>query len=85
MYEEVVAISHVEGRTISGMLRFMFEEWKGRNLSKTDMRVIKAKIVENREAVARTRAAMKQEEINEEIKEAFTVAGIHSLPPSRRL
>ena len=27
-YEEIVAISHAEGRTISGQLRLIFEDWK---------------------------------------------------------
>ena len=28
IYEEIVTISHVEGRTISGQLRKIFNEWK---------------------------------------------------------
>lgn len=85
MYEEVVAIAHIEGRTISGQLRFMFEEWKGRNLSKSDMLVVKAKIVENRQAEIDAAKAAEKAEIEEEIEDAFTVAGIRGLSPNRRL
>lgn len=85
MYEEIVAIAHIEGRTISGQLRFMFEEWKGRNLSKSDMLVVKAKIVENRQAEADALKAAEQAEIDQEIEEAFTISGIQSLSPKRRL
>lgn len=85
MHEEIVAIAHIEGRTISGQFRFMYEEWKGRNLSKSDMLVVKAKIVENRKAYEDALKAQEQEEIDQEIEEAFTVSGIQSLSPSRRL
>ena len=36
MYEELVIIARVEGRTISGQLRYIFEAWKMENLSKRD-------------------------------------------------
>tara|TARA_R110001592_G_C13122902_1_gene745930 strand:- start:620 stop:850 length:231 start_codon:yes stop_codon:yes gene_type:complete len=36
LYEELVVIARVEGRTISGQLRYIFEAWKVENLSKND-------------------------------------------------
>ena len=36
IYEQVVTISHIEGRTISGQLRVIFESWKKDNLSNSD-------------------------------------------------
>lgn len=83
IYEELVAIAHIEGRTISGMLRYVFEEWKTKNLTKTDMRVLHAKIVENREQEARDEQEAKRKLIEKEIKEGFRAAearaGIESL------
>ena len=36
VYEEIVIIASVEGRTISGQLRYLFESWKNETLSKKD-------------------------------------------------
>ena len=36
VYEEIVIIANVEGRTISGQLRYLFESWKNETLSKKD-------------------------------------------------
>ena len=36
IYEQIVTISHIEGRTISGQLRVIFESWKKANLSNND-------------------------------------------------
>jgi len=36
VYEEIVFIANVEGRTISGQLRYLFESWKNETLSKKD-------------------------------------------------
>jgi len=83
MYEEIVAISHIEGRTISGQLRFMYEEWKNRNLSAADMVVVKAKVVENRELERRATAAARHED-EEEMEEPVFIAGIEALSPTRR-
>ena len=41
VYEEIVVIADVEGRTISGQLRVVFEAWKNENLSDRDRRYIK--------------------------------------------
>ena len=80
MYEEIVAISHIEGRTISGQLRFVFEEWKSRNLSDADMRVVRAKVVENRDLEARATAAATGKALDDDI----VISGIQALPPTRR-
>ena len=40
MYEELVIIARVEGRTISGQLRYIFEAWKMENLSKRDQEYV---------------------------------------------
>ena len=85
MHEEIVAIAHLEGRTISGQFRFVYEDWKNRNLSKSDMLVVKARIVQNREAAEAAEKAALQQEIDQEIEEAFTVSGIQALSPKRRL
>jgi len=85
MHEEIVAIASIEGRTISGQFRFMYEEWKNRNLSKSDMLVVKARVVQNREAAEAAEKAAMQQEIDQEIEEAFTVSGIPALSPKRRL
>ncbi len=37
IYEEIVVISHVEGRTISGQLRIIFDAWKRENLTDKDL------------------------------------------------
>ena len=37
IYEEIVVISHVEGRTISGQLRIIFDAWKRDNLTDKDL------------------------------------------------
>lgn len=84
LYEELVAIAHIEGRTISGMLRYVFEEWKSKNLSKADIRVLHAKIVENREQEERDAQEAKRKLIEKEIKEGFRAAGIESLSRSQQ-
>ena len=40
VYEEVVVIARVEGRTISGQLRHIHESWKMENLSDGDQEYI---------------------------------------------
>jgi hypothetical protein len=81
MYEEIVAIASIEGRTISGQIRFIFEEWKSRNLSDTDMRVVRAKIVELREA---EREAYEARTAGQEKERDIKILGIQALSPTRR-
>jgi hypothetical protein len=40
VYEELVVIARVEGRTISGQLRYIHEGWKQENLSNRDQEYI---------------------------------------------
>lgn len=49
IYEEIVVISDIEGRTISGQLRVVFESWKNDNLSDRDRRFIKDRLATYRE------------------------------------
>jgi len=49
VYEEIVVIADVEGRTISGQLRVVFETWKNANLSDRDRRYIKDRLQEHKE------------------------------------
>lgn len=49
MYEEVIVIAHVESRTISGQLRYIFENWKLDHLSVNDQEYIAGKVKEMRE------------------------------------
>ena len=49
IYEEIVVISDIEGRTISGQLRVVFESWKNDNLSDRDRRFIKDRLAKYRE------------------------------------
>lgn len=46
IYQEIVVISHVEGRTISGQLRIVYESWKNANLSEKDRRYIADEVKE---------------------------------------
>tara|TARA_B100002019_G_scaffold124228_1_gene106970 strand:- start:5957 stop:6190 length:234 start_codon:yes stop_codon:yes gene_type:complete len=46
VYEEVVVIARVEGRTISGQLRYIVEAWKQENLSNRDQEYIVEQITE---------------------------------------
>lgn len=44
VYEEVVVIARVEGRTISGQLRYILEAWKQENLTRNDQKFIKDEV-----------------------------------------
>ena len=46
-YEELVAVAFIEGRTIGGQLRMMFEFWKKKNLTQNDLNVLLAQIKKN--------------------------------------
>tara|TARA_R100001129_G_scaffold64452_1_gene44019 strand:+ start:1553 stop:1819 length:267 start_codon:yes stop_codon:yes gene_type:complete len=37
IYEEIVTIARVEGRTISGLFRVVFDTWKTQNLTNKDL------------------------------------------------
>lgn len=58
IYQEIVVISHVEGRTISGQLRIVYESWKNANLSEKDKRYIADEV---KEFKSRTELPVKDE------------------------
>ena len=49
-YEELVAVAFIEGRTIGGQLRMMFEFWKSKNLTPNDLKVVQKQIRKNKAA-----------------------------------
>jgi macrodomain Ter protein organizer (MatP/YcbG family) len=46
IYEELVVIARVEGRTLSGQLRYIHNQWKRDNLSEKDMAYIDQRVEE---------------------------------------
>jgi|TARA_R100000781_G_scaffold71511_1_gene44839 hypothetical protein len=48
IYEEIVVISHVEGRTISGQLRIIFDAWKRENLTAQDQKFLEGEMREKK-------------------------------------
>lgn len=44
IYEELVVIARVEGRTLSGQLRYIHEAWKQSNLSNRDQEYIQEQV-----------------------------------------
>ena len=48
IYEEIVVISHVEGRTISGQLRIIFDAWKRENLTESDEKFLSQEMLEKK-------------------------------------
>ena len=54
-YDEIVAAAKIEGRTISGHMRIVFEFWKQKNLTKDDLAMLKEQVEimkDDNEAVA---------------------------------
>lgn len=64
-YEELVAVAFIEGRTIGGQLRMMFEFWKSKNLTPNDLKVVQKQIRKNKAA----RDEAKKEELDAAAKE----------------
>ena len=64
-YEELVAVAFIEGRTIGGQLRMMFEFWKSKNLTPNDLKVVQNQIRKNKAA----RDEAKKEELDVAAKE----------------
>jgi len=64
-YEELVAVAFIEGRTIGGQLRLMFEFWKSKNLTPNDLKVVEVQKVKNKAA----RDDSKKEEIDTAARE----------------
>jgi hypothetical protein len=44
VYSELAALARLEGRTISGQLRLIFESWKQVNLSKRDLQLLQSEV-----------------------------------------
>ena len=63
-YEELVAVAFIEGRTIGGQLRMMFEFWKQKNLTQNDLNVLAAQIKKNEAE----RIRLKKEALDEEAR-----------------
>lgn len=66
VYDEVVAVAYIEGRTIGGQLRMTFDYWKRQNLTKNDLQVLSETVQKNRqleedEDKAATAAIIKKE------------------------
>ena len=80
-YEELVAVAFIEGRTIGGQLRMMFDFWKNGNLSENDMRVLKSQVRKNRQARKEEAEKILEEAVKKETEEVFRVAGIETLRP----
>ena len=64
-YEELVAVAFIEGRTIGGQLRMMFEFWKSKNLTPNDLKVVQSQIRKNKAA----RDEAKKEELDAAARE----------------
>ena len=79
LYDEIVAISHIEGRTISGQLRLVFSSWKDGNLSKRDMEVLKAQISANHEAERFAEEEALANLVKKELKEAYASLEAHKI------
>ncbi len=56
VYEEIVVIARVEGRTISGQLRYITEAWKQANLTKNDQAFIKDEVAKFHDANGESKA-----------------------------
>lgn len=47
-YDEICVIKDVEGRTLSGQVRLIFQDWKTRNLSIKDVAFVDSRVEEMR-------------------------------------
>lgn len=65
-YDEIVAIAYIEGRTISGQLRMMFDNWKHAKLSRNDLRILADVVHKNK--------AMEEKERKDAMEEAVRQA-----------
>lgn len=71
VYDEVVAVAYIEGRTIGGQLRMTFDYWKRQNLTKNDLNVLAETVAKNRQAEEDEEKAATAALIQKEIKEAY--------------
>lgn len=71
VYDEIVAVAYIEGRTIGGQLRMTFDYWKRQNLSKNDMDVLADMVEKNRKEEQAAEDAALQELVDKEINDAI--------------
>ena len=74
VYDEVVAVAYIEGRTIGGQLRMTFDYWKRQNLTKNDLNVLAETVAKNRQAEDDEEKAAIAALVEKEIKEAVKKA-----------
>jgi len=67
-YDEIVAVAFIEGRTISGQLRMMFDFWKRQNLTKNDIKVLSDVIEKNKLEQEKALLQEKKVEVEEALK-----------------
>lgn len=58
VYEKLKIISKVEGRTISGQLRIIFENWINNNLSDADLAYVNQEILRNKPETVKTETSL---------------------------
>lgn len=71
VYDEIVAVAYIEGRTIGGQLRMTFDYWKRQNLSKNDMAVLADMVEKNRQEEQAAEDAAIKELVDKEINQAI--------------
>jgi hypothetical protein len=67
-YDEIVAVAFIEGRTISGQLRMMFDYWKRQHLTKNDLKVLSDVIEKNKWEQEKALLEDKKAEVEEALK-----------------
>ena len=58
VYERLKIISKVEGRTISGQLRIIFESWISENLNSDDVEYIDIEILRNKPETVKAQSSL---------------------------
>jgi len=68
-YEELVAVAFIEGRTIGGQLRMMFEFWKSKNLTANDLGVVHEQVKKNKAARIQAEKEAVDEAVRKELRD----------------
>lgn len=58
VYERLKIISKVEGRTISGQLRIIFESWISENLNSDDVEYIDIEVLRNKPETVKAQSVL---------------------------
>lgn len=82
-YEELVAVAYIEGRTIGGQLRMMFEFWKNKNLTSNDLNVLEAQIQKNEAERKQAKKETLDAEARAELEAMYEKAVIPGLKTKR--